>query len=168
MTLNANHVIAVDAALLTVGVVAVLDGHVAAAATFRWDFRDRRGLDKYGAVAYLQAGSIADFLGGYARDIPVVVEAPANRDGAIWVKGDSRVAFTGGLGTGVVVGVASALGFKRVELIAAGRHGGPGGKERKALLSRALPGVELTDEHQTDAAAIAAYWLAGRRLTCPL
>ena len=156
---NGITIIAFDASLLTVGAVAVLDGYLAEAATFVHDTNKLRGLEKYAAVAAAQAADVRAFLDRYNRNIPVIVEAPANADGTVWARRDTRVIFTGGLGTGVVFGVARALGFERVEFVAAGARGGWGGK-RNQFLAAALPGVELKTNHERDAAAMAAWWLA--------
>lgn len=153
-------VIAFDASLLTVGVVAVQHGIMVEAATFKKDMKSPRGLEKYALIAEYMAAQCKAFLDNYARTTPVVVEAPANANGTTFTAHDSRVAFTGGLGTGVIAGVALALGF-HVELIPAPALGG---KDQKAMLARAIPlgfQVALNTEHEIDAAAIAAYWLAG-------
>lgn len=156
-----KNVIAFDASLLSVGAVAVLDGRLAEAATFVHDDRKLRGLAKYAAVAAGQAADVRAFLDRYNRAVPVIIEVGANADGTTWAVKDRRVILTDGMASGLVVGVARALGFERVELVAAG-HGGWGGKPN-SFLAAALPGVELKTDHEKDAAAMAAYWLAGKK-----
>jgi len=153
-----HNVLAFDASLLTVGAVAILDGRLAEAATFVHDTRKLRGLAKYASVAALQAADVRAFLDRYNRAIPVIVEVGANADGTTWTVRDRRVVMTDGLASGLVAGVAAALGFERVEFVGAGR-GGWGGK-RNQYLAGALPGVELKTNHERDAAAMAAWWLA--------
>jgi len=153
-----GHVLAFDASLLSIGAIAVLDGRLADAATFIHDDRRRRGLEKYAAVAALQAADVRAFLDRYNRALPVIVEIGANADGTTWTKKDRRVILTDALASGVVLGVARALGFARVEFVAAGR-GGWGGKKNQ-FLGAALPGVELKTNHERDAAALAVWWLS--------
>lgn len=159
MTERTKNVLAIDASLLTVGAVAILDGRLAEAATFTHNTRRLRGLAKYAAIAAAQATDVRALLDRYARDIPVIVEAPANADGTVW---QTRSTFTVALGVGTVVGVAHALGFEHVELVAAGARGGWGGK-KNAWLAKGLPGVEPKTSHERDAAAMGVWWLAKRR-----
>ena len=152
-------VIAFDASLLTAGAVAVQHGEIVEAATFVHDTRTLRGVEKYAWVAALQAADVAAFLERYNRDTPVIIEVGANANGTTWVDKDRRVVLTDGIASGAVLGTARALGFAHVEFIPVGA-GGWGGK-RNAVLAKSFKEYEiLKTEHERDAAAMAAWWLA--------
>ena len=152
-------VIAFDDSLLTVGAVAVQHDEIVAAATFVHDTNKLKGVEKYAWVAALQAADVAAFLERYNRDTPVIIEVGANANGTTWVDKDRRVILTDGIASGAVLGTAQALGFTHVEFIPVGT-GGWGGKRNAFLADSFADSDILKTEHERDAAAMAAWWLA--------